>query len=306
MQSGTFNFWIDRQTHPAVFAHGAGRHWATFPLGEESCVVCSEGPMLTAALHRAASVRPLFRVPFAPALDRRHLVTIGWRKGRVKVLLDAQLLAEVPIELPGKTSATQSVPLSGATLPSLLLGSLLAMFPSLAHVHAGARHTGGLLHGFAHPFGGLDHLCAMLAVGLWAAQRGGRAAWLVPLTFVGVMALGGFLGVAGVSLPLVEAGIVGSLLVFGVLIAAAVRLPLAASTVLVGAFALFHGHAHGAEMPANTSGLAYGLGFVLATALLHAFGYAFAHGVRRVEPLPVVRYAGAAIALCGVYLALAA
>jgi urease accessory protein len=304
MKSGTFNFWIDRDTDPAVFAPGSRRRWAAFALGGETCVVCSEGPMLTGTLHRPKSAHPLFCVPFSPALDRRHLVTIGWRQGRMKVLLDAKLLADLPLEPAAPTPAAKAAPVSGAALPSLLLGSLLAMFPSLAHVHAGGRHAGGLLHGFAHPFGGLDHLCAMFAVGLWAAQRGGRAAWLTPLTFVVVMALGGWLGMAGIALPWVEAGIVSSLLVFGVLIAAAVRVPLAASAVLVGAFAICHGHAHGVEMPADALGLAYGLGFGSATALLHALGFAFARGLRRVEPLPLVRFAGAAIALCGAYLVL--
>lgn len=178
--------------------------------------------------------------------------------------------------------------------------SLFAIgIPSLAHAHIGIEHTGGWVHGFAHPVGGLDHFCAMLAVGLWAAQMGGRAVWLVPLSFVTLMALGGVLGVAAVPLAYTELGIIMSLLVLGVLIAAAIRLPLAVSAFVVGVFALYHGYAHGAEMPQSASGLAYAAGFMLATALLHASGIGmalFAKGIGRAQ---LLRLAGIAITLCG-------
>src|SRR5262249_40499247 len=149
---------------------------------------------------------------------------------------------------------------------------LIAAFPSLAHAHVGVGPASGLLNGLAHPTTGLDHICAMITVGLWAAQRGGRAIWMIPLAFVTVMAVGGALGMVAISPPFVEQGIVAWLLVLGLLVAAAVRLPLAASVILVGLFALFHGHAHGAEMPDTAAGLAYGLGFILATACLHTIG----------------------------------
>src|SRR5438552_13637461 len=133
----------------------------------------------------------------------------------------------------------------------LLLGlfsvGIALWLPSWAYAHVGPGGSSGFLRGFSHPLTGLDHIVAMVAVGLWAAQRGGRSIWLVPVTFVIVMALGGVLGAAGIALPWVERGIIASVLVLGVLIAAAVRLPLAAATLLVGLFALFHGHAHGAE-----------------------------------------------------------
>ena len=181
--------------------------------------------------------------------------------------------------------------------------AILALFvigiPSLAHAHTGIGNTSGWIHGFAHPIGGLDHVCAMLAVGLWAAQMGGRTVWLVPLTFVTVMALGGVLGMNAVPLAFAEQGIVLSLLVLGVLIAAAVRLPLAVSAAMVGVFAVFHGYAHGTEMPQDASGLAYAAGFMLATALLHASGIGmalFAKGIGRAQWL---RLAGVAITLCG-------
>jgi len=181
----------------------------------------------------------------------------------------------------------------------------LLLLPTFAHAHVGVGDTSGFSHGFGHPLGGMDHLLAMLAVGLWAAQTGGRALWAVPLTFVGVMAAGGALGMAGVHLPMVETGILLSVLTLGVFIAAAVRLPLAASMLIVGLFALCHGHAHGAEMPETAAGLAYGAGFVLATALLHAAGIGLGIGIQKAATPKFVRVAGGVIALGGAYLWLA-
>ena len=178
--------------------------------------------------------------------------------------------------------------------------ALLAIgFPSLAQAHVGAGEAHGFMHGLAHPLAGLDHLCVMVAVGLWAAQMGGRAMWRVPLAFVSIMALGGVLGMAAVPVPFIEGGIAMSLLVLGVLIAAAVRLPLLLSAAIVGVFAVFHGYAHGAEMPQNTSGLEYAAGFVLTTALLHASGIAVALLAKSRGRVQWLRLAGAAIALCG-------
>ncbi len=183
----------------------------------------------------------------------------------------------------------------------LLLGVLLA--PALAEAHPIGMHATGMGMGFLHPLTGLDHLCAMVAVGLWASQRGGRSLWMIPLAFVGVMTLGGILGVAGVALPFVEKGIMASVLVLGVLVAAAVRLPLVASVLLVGLFALFHGHAHGAEMPATASGATYALGFALSTASLHLVGIGIGLASRRfLTTEKVVRYAGGAIAAYGAYM----
>ena len=133
-------------------------------------------------------------------------------------------------------------------LAVLLAAILLVVFsPSIAAAHVGVGPAGGLVSGLAHPLGGLDHLCAMIGVGLWAAQRGGRAMWLVPLAFLGVMAIGGLIGMMGLAIPMVESGIVASVLILGCLVAAAVRLPLLATAGLVGLFALLHGHAHGLE-----------------------------------------------------------
>jgi len=184
----------------------------------------------------------------------------------------------------------------------VVLGALL---PTFAHAHVGLGEAGGFLHGITHPTSGLDHVCAMLAVGLWAAQTGGRSIWAVPLTFVGVMALGGALPMLGIGLPFVERGILLSVLLLGVLIAASVRLPLWLGSGMVGLFALWHGHAHGAEMPALASGIDYALGFMLATALLHVIGIAFGLGMQRRAREHVIRAAGASIALCGMYLSAA-
>ena len=176
------------------------------------------------------------------------------------------------------------------------------LLPSLAHAHVGVGEARGLWHGLSHPLSGLDHICAMVAVGLWAAQMGGRAIWAVPLTFVSVMALGGALGMLGVHVPFVETGIVVSVLTLGVLVAAAVRLPLFASILVVGMFAIFHGHAHGVEMPETASGLAYAAGFIVATAFLHACGIGLGIAIQRLASPAIARFAGIAIVLCGSYL----
>lgn len=185
------------------------------------------------------------------------------------------------------------------------IAALAVLLPSFAYAHTGIGEVGGFMHGLAHPFGGLDHVCAMLAVGLWAAQMGGRSLWAMPLTFVSAMALGGMLPMLGISLPYVEPGIVLSVLLPGVLIASAIRMPLRLSSGMVGLFALWHGHAHGAEIPALASGMAYVAGFMLATASLHMMGIAFGLGMQRMARQRLVHAAGAGVALCGVYLAVA-
>jgi len=170
----------------------------------------------------------------------------------------------------------------------------------LAHAHPG--HDGHELTwdfatGASHPLLGLDHLLAMVAVGLWASQLGGRSRWLLPAAFVGFMALGAVAGHAGRSFPGLEQAIAASILVLGLLIAAAVRLPVSAGMAVVGAFALFHGMAHGAEMPASAGGLAYGLGFAATTALLHAVGLGL--GLALKDRAQAVRLAGSVVALAG-------
>ncbi len=185
----------------------------------------------------------------------------------------------------------------------VLSALILAAGTTLAEAHTGVGSTAGFMHGFGHPLGGLDHILAMVAVGLFAARLGGKALWLVPGAFVGMMAAGGILGIMGVNVPLVELGIAASVIVLG----AAVALQLKVSTVLamglVGFFAIFHGHAHGAEMPVETSGLAYAAGFMLATALLHVAGIGLGLGIGRLaqpQTSGVSRLAGGAMTLAGV------
>ena len=146
--------------------------------------------------------------------------------------------------------------------------------PALAHT--GHAEGGGFAHGFLHPLAGIDHLLAMVAVGVWAARQGGRAVLALPAAFVVMLAGGAALGMAGVTLPGVEAAIAASVAVLGLLALVNRRVPVAAAMALVGAFAVFHGHAHGAEMPEGAESLRYGLGFVAATALLHTAGIATA------------------------------
>jgi urease accessory protein len=186
-----------------------------------------------------------------------------------------------------------------------LLGIFL--LPALGQAHPGIPgHAHGFSGGLTHPLSGLDHILAMIAVGLWAAQRGGRALWAVPLTFVSVMALGGLLGMTGGLLPFAGIGIAASVLILGILIAACIRLPLPESVFVIGLFALFHGFAHGAEMPSAVSGLDYGTGFLLATAGLHFCGISLGLVAKQRCSMRLVRYAGIAIAACGLYLCLTA
>jgi urease accessory protein len=184
-----------------------------------------------------------------------------------------------------------------------MLAAAAIALPTLAQAHTGIESAFGLQHGMAHPFTGADHLLAMVAVGLWASQLGGRALWLVPGAFIGMMAAGAGLAVAGVAFPFVEQGITLSVFALGLLVAAAARLPVAACIGLVGTFALFHGAAHGGEMPVAASGLAYGIGFLAATAALHLSGVGIATALRRSKG-EAVRLAGAAVAGAGALLAL--
>jgi urease accessory protein len=178
-----------------------------------------------------------------------------------------------------------------------------ALMPTVALAHTGVGATGGFAQGFLHPITGLDHILAMVTVGIFAWQLGGRALWLVPATFVVVMALGGALGIAAIGVPFVELGIALSVVVLGALVAAGVRAPVAAAMALAGVFAVFHGHAHGAEMPETAAGLAYGVGFMLATALLHLTGIGLGMLIARAGDRygqVAVRSAGACIALAGI------
>jgi urease accessory protein len=188
------------------------------------------------------------------------------------------------------------------------LAPTIALVLTAASASSAAAHTldaqgAGFAQGFAHPFGGIDHLLAMVAVGLWAAQRGGRALWAVPASFVGMMAMGGIAGAFGLTLPLVELAVALSLVALGLAVALSIRLPVALFALLVGLFALFHGHAHGSELPEAASALSYGLGFIAATAALHGIGVATGLLLKRDAGRVVVRLGGAGIAATGLILA---
>ena len=180
----------------------------------------------------------------------------------------------------------------------------LSLMPITALAHTGIGTTTGFAAGFSHPFAGIDHLLAMIAVGLWAAQMGGRATWAVPASFVTVMLLGAILGFTGIAVPYIETGILVSLLVLGLLVAGAVKLPLLLSSVLVGSFALFHGHAHGSEIPLVAGAVTYISGFLMATTLLHLLGLAAGFRLNRFRFEHFTRLAGGVIVVSGLYLAI--
>ncbi len=179
----------------------------------------------------------------------------------------------------------------------LFLLLLCTSGPAAAHTEVGV--AGGLLSGFFHPLIGLDHLVAMVAVGLWGAQLGAPGIWVLPICFPTVMAVGGLLGVAGVPLPLTELVIAASALVLGFAVAAALRVPFWAAAIVVGVFAVFHGYAHGLELPGAANPLAYGIGFVVATGMLHALGILIGVLTRWRTGARAVRVLGAAIAGLG-------
>jgi urease accessory protein len=185
-----------------------------------------------------------------------------------------------------------------ATQPWVAASLLLSC--GIASAHSGGGEAGGFTSGFLHPIFGLDHVAAMVAVGLWGAFLGSRAMWLLPVIFPMVMAVGGALGVAGVPIPGVEIGIALSAVALGSMIAFAVRPPLWVAGVLVGVFAIFHGHAHGTELPESANALAFAIGFVISTGLLHLCGIAFGLLVKWPWGKKVVRMGGGAIALLGV------
>jgi len=159
----------------------------------------------------------------------------------------------------------------GVTLTVVVFAA--AAEPVSAHVLSGQAE--GFVSGFSHPISGMDHVLAMVLVGVWGAQLGPPAMWRLPVLFPMVMAVGGFLGLVGVALPAVEPGIALSAILLGLAVATEAKPPFRAAAVLVGAFAVYHGHAHGTELPPGQSGLTYSIGFVVATGCLHGIGIAF-------------------------------
>jgi urease accessory protein len=183
---------------------------------------------------------------------------------------------------------------------SALVATIVVLIAGPAEAHGVGGALDGLLGGFAHPFLGLDHVVAMVAVGLWGAFLGAPAIWLLPVVFPLVMAVGGALGILGVPLPATEIGIAASAIVLGAMVAVAARPALWIAAILVGAFAIFHGYAHGAELPAGADATAYSVGFVVATGLLHLIGILFGLLTRWPAGQVAVRVAGVTIAAIGV------
>jgi len=178
---------------------------------------------------------------------------------------------------------------------------LPCMQPLLALLHEETRSNVGFLTGLQHPIAGVDHVLAMVAVGIWGAQLGRPAIWVLPVAFPIVMALGGTLGLMGVALPGTEVGIAISAVVLGLMVSLEARPPLGLAATIVGFFAIFHGHAHGTELPAGASGVAYTIGFVMATGLLHAAGIAIGLIHRWRSGKVALRVAGAIVTLAGAY-----
>jgi urease accessory protein len=182
-----------------------------------------------------------------------------------------------------------------------LLGWCLTALP-LAQAHIEHGEAGGFSSGFKHPWSGLDHITAMVAVGLWGAQLGLPAIWLLPVVFPLIMAIGGFMGLVGIPLPGTEIGIGLSALALGIMVAAEVKPKhLVGPAILVGIFGLFHGHAHGTELPPGESGLLYSIGFVMATGTLHACGIAIGYIHKWKAGQIAVRVLGGVIAVVGAY-----
>ena len=181
----------------------------------------------------------------------------------------------------------------------ILLFVLLVATPALAHIERGQAE--GFLSGLSHPVSGLDHVLAMVAVGLWGAQLGAPAMWLLPVIFPMVMALGGTLGLIGIPLPFVEIAIALSAVLLGIMVMSEARPPVAVAAIMVGFFAVFHGHAHGTELPAGQSGLLYSMGFVAATGCLHGVGITIGLIHRWPAGKIALRIAGAGVALGGAF-----
>lgn len=180
------------------------------------------------------------------------------------------------------------------------LAALVLSVPSYAYAHVEGGQATGLLTGLQHPWSGLDHVLAMIAVGIWGAQLGNPALWLLPVTFPMVMSMGAMMGLLGIPLPGVEIGIAVSAIFLGALVVGEVRPKLIIAALLVGFFAIFHGHAHGTELPVGQSGMLYSMGFVIATGCLHGIGIALGLVHRWPAGKLALRGAGACVAVMGV------
>lgn len=182
-----------------------------------------------------------------------------------------------------------------------MLCGLVFLWPLAAWAHVESGQAGGLMSGLLHPISGLDHVVAMIAVGLWGAQLGMPALWILPVAFPILMAAGGMLGLFGVPVPGVEIGIALSAVVLGAMVLGRVRPPLAVAVVVVAFFAIFHGHAHGTELESGQNALLYSLGFVIATGLLHGVGITIGLIQRWEVGRQALRGAGALVMAAGLY-----
>ena len=195
------------------------------------------------------------------------------------------------------------IPYLASRIPYLVsrIVILIALWPASAFAHVQQGEAAGFLTGFLHPISGLDHVLAMVAVGLWGAQLGAPAIWVLPVAFPLVMAMGGMLGLMGVPVPGIEYGIAASAILLGAAVMFEVRASLVVTALLVGVFAIFHGHAHGTELPPGQSALLYSMGFVIATGCLHALGIGIGAVHRWTWGQKLLRAAGAVVAVGGVF-----
>ena len=191
--------------------------------------------------------------------------------------------------------------MTGSRALSTIAALLVAAWASTALAHLGLGEAYGLLTGFLHPISGIDHMLAMVAVGLWGAQLGAPSIWVLPVAFPIVMAVGALLGFLGIPIHGVEYGIAVSAILLGAAVAFEVRAPMVLAAILVGTFAIFHGHAHGTELPPGQSAMLYSIGFVIATGCLHAIGIGIGTIHRRSWGRKVLRTAGTAVAAGGVF-----
>jgi len=183
---------------------------------------------------------------------------------------------------------------------TLLVTALLVFTEGAAFAHVGIASTASFTAGVAHPLTGIDHIAVMVAVGLWAALKGSRALWVWPATFVGMMLIGGAFGMARLPLPYVEPAILASVVALGILVMLAIDLPVWAGALMIGAFAVFHGHAHGTEVAETVTGAEYMAGFATATASLHVLGLGFALLMNQMNARALVRVSGFACVLLGI------
>ena len=182
-----------------------------------------------------------------------------------------------------------------------LSATLLMLVPTLVLAHQEAGQVTGFVSGLEHPISGMDHVVAMIAVGLWGAVLGPPAIWVLPVAFPMMMAFGGFMGLLGIPVPSIEIGIAVSAIVLGAMVLIQARPPLWVAALLVAIFAIFHGYAHGRELPAGANALLYSLGFVVATGLLHLVGILLGEAHRWALGRQIVRAAGGGIAVAGLF-----